>query len=100
VSFTLSSSLVSLSSRFEAISHKSLVLKCPEVEHLLVWRRTGNSVSRTEGRDKWWHEATPKVSNHSPPEVMFILNVSIGRLSSVRKLLLTVPSTFLGLWIY
>ena len=56
--------------------------QCPEVEHVLVLRRTGNPVSWTEGRDKWWHEETVKVPNYCPPEIMaaedpmFILYVS------------------------
>ncbi|KAF9793523.1 acetate--CoA ligase [Thelephora terrestris] len=44
--------------------------ECPEVEHVLVQRRTGNTVAWTEGRDKWWHEETLKVPNYCPPEVM------------------------------
>ncbi|KAF9788716.1 acetyl-CoA synthetase [Thelephora terrestris] len=43
---------------------------CPEVEHALVQRRTGNTVAWTKRRDKWWHEETPKVPNYYPPEVM------------------------------
>ncbi|KAF9777611.1 acetyl-coenzyme A synthetase [Thelephora terrestris] len=44
--------------------------ECPEVEHVLVHRRTGNTVAWTEGHDKWWHEETLKVPNYRPPEVM------------------------------
>ncbi len=29
----------------------------PTVEHVLVYRRMGNAVSWTEGRDVWWHDA-------------------------------------------
>ena len=56
--------------------------QCPEVEHVLVLQRTGNPVSWTAGRDKWWHEETIKVPNYCPPEIMasedplFILYVS------------------------
>jgi acetyl-CoA synthetase len=56
--------------------------ECPLVEHVLVFKRTGNSVPWTDGRDKWWHEETAKVPNYCPPEVMasedplFILYVS------------------------
>jgi len=56
--------------------------ECPEVEHVLVLKRTGNTVPWTQGRDKWWHEETLKVPNYCPPEVMaaedplFILYVS------------------------
>ena len=58
------------------------VKECPEVEHVLVYQRTGSTVPWTEGRDKWWHEEMLKVPNHCPPEIMaaedplFILYVS------------------------
>ena len=59
---------------------------CPEVEHVLVLKRTGNPVSWTEGRDKWWHEEALKVPSYCPPEIMaaedplFILYVSVQNL--------------------
>lgn len=55
---------------------------CPDVEHVLVLKRTGNTVPMQEGRDLWWHEETLKVPNYCPPEIMssedplFILYVS------------------------
>jgi len=67
---------------------------CPEVEHVLVLKRTGNPVAWTEGRDKWWHEETLKVSNYCPPEIMaaedplFILYVS-WEVPHFQKLCLT-----------
>ena len=58
----------------KAIATKAIVdaavKDCPEVEHVLVLKRTGNAVPWTEGRDKWWHEETIKVPNYCPPEVM------------------------------
>ena len=58
----------------KAIATKAIVdaavKDCPGVEHVLVLKRTGNAVSWTEGRDKWWHEETIKVPNYCPPEVM------------------------------
>ncbi|KAF9788739.1 hypothetical protein BJ322DRAFT_973166, partial [Thelephora terrestris] len=58
----------------KAIATKAIVdaalKECPQVEHVLVQRRTGNAVAWTEGRDKWWHEETLKVPNYCPPEVM------------------------------
>jgi acetyl-CoA synthetase len=30
--------------------------RCPQVENVLVVRRTGQDVDWTEGRDHWWHE--------------------------------------------
>jgi len=56
--------------------------QCSLVEHVLVLRRTGNSVPWTAARDKWWHEEILKVPNYCPPEIMsaedplFILYVS------------------------
>jgi len=46
------------------------VAQAKVVEHVLVLKRTGNEVSWTEGRDKWWHEETLKVPNYCPPEIM------------------------------
>jgi acetyl-CoA synthetase len=43
---------------------------CPHVEHVLVLKRTGNTVPWTEGRDKWWHDEVVGVPNYCPPEVM------------------------------
>ena len=56
--------------------------QCPDVEHVLVLKRTGNEVPWTAGRDLWWHEEIAKVPNYCPPEIMasedplFILYVS------------------------
>lgn len=58
--------------------------ECPDVQHVLVLKRTGNAVPWTEGRDKWWHEEVERVPNYCPPEVMasedplFILYVSLS----------------------
>lgn len=54
----------------------------PEVEHVLVLKRTGKSIPWVEGRDKWWHEEANKVPAYCAPEIMnsedplFILYVS------------------------
>jgi acetyl-CoA synthetase len=29
---------------------------CPTVKHVVVYKRTGSSVTMVEGRDHWWHE--------------------------------------------
>lgn len=61
----------------------SALKECPLVEHVLVLARTGNNVSWTPGRDKWWHEETARVPAYCPPEVLssedplFILYVSV-----------------------
>jgi acetyl-CoA synthetase len=36
--------------------------KCPTVEHVVVFQRTGSRVSMKPGRDHWWHEMTKTVS--------------------------------------
>ncbi len=60
--------------------------ECPNVEHVLVLKRTGKAVSWTEGRDKWWHDEAAKVPAYCPFEIMsaedplFILYVRIWRL--------------------
>ncbi|OWJ65638.1 acetate--CoA ligase [Inquilinus limosus] len=43
---------------------------CPEVDSVIVVRRTGGKVGWTEGRDLWLHEAAAKVSADCPPEEM------------------------------
>uniref|UniRef100_A0A8H7ND87 Acetyl-coenzyme A synthetase n=1 Tax=Bionectria ochroleuca TaxID=29856 RepID=A0A8H7ND87_BIOOC len=30
--------------------------QCPDVSHVLVYKRTGSEIPWTEGRDYWWHE--------------------------------------------
>ncbi|KAF8913539.1 acetate--CoA ligase [Mucidula mucida] len=44
--------------------------ECPDVEKVIVLKRTGNDVPMTRGRDVWWHEEIAKVPNYCPPEVM------------------------------
>ncbi|TSD88002.1 acetate--CoA ligase [Mycobacterium sp. KBS0706] len=43
---------------------------CPEVDTVVVVRRTGGKTGWTEGRDIWLHEAAAKVSADCPPEEM------------------------------
>ncbi|KAI9301978.1 acetyl-coenzyme A synthetase [Cunninghamella echinulata] len=40
------------------------------VEHVIVYRRTGSPVPWVEDRDVWWHEETAKVRSFCPPEPM------------------------------
>ncbi|MCO6452859.1 MAG: AMP-binding protein [Caldilineales bacterium] len=40
----------------------------PEVEHVIVHRRTGIDIPWTEGRDHWWHELIPAQSSSAPTE--------------------------------
>ncbi|WP_066515224.1 acetate--CoA ligase [Curtobacterium ammoniigenes] len=42
--------------------------QCPDVDAVLVVRRTGNDVAWTEGRDHWWHETVDPASPHHDPE--------------------------------
>ncbi|KAG9021760.1 acetyl-CoA synthetase [Tulasnella sp. JGI-2019a] len=44
--------------------------ECPDVQKVVVLRRTGNKVPWTEGRDVWWHEELALVPAYCPPEVM------------------------------
>ncbi|MFN9660850.1 MAG: acetate--CoA ligase [Cyanobacteriota bacterium] len=43
---------------------------CPTVEHVLVVRRTGESLALTPGRDHWWHELVPGQSADCAAEPM------------------------------
>jgi acetyl-CoA synthetase len=44
--------------------------QCPTVQHVVVYQRSGNPVSMTEGRDIWWHEAMEKAEAECPAEPM------------------------------
>jgi len=44
--------------------------KCPDVSHVLVYKRTGADVPWTKGRDWWWHEEVEKYPNYIAPESM------------------------------
>jgi acetyl-CoA synthetase len=44
------------------------LLKCPDVEHVLVVKRTGQDVEWTEGRDVWWEAVVGKQSAEHTPE--------------------------------
>jgi acetyl-CoA synthetase len=39
------------------------LVECPEVQKVLVVRRTGQDVAWTEGRDVWWHDVVDRQSN-------------------------------------
>jgi len=41
-----------------------------QIDACLVFRRTGNGVGWTEGRDVWWHEVVPAASADCPAEIM------------------------------
>jgi len=40
----------------------------PTVKHCIVYRRTGDEVPWTEGRDHWWHEICAEQSDECPTE--------------------------------
>jgi acetyl-CoA synthetase len=48
----------------------SAVKHCSFVEHVLVFKRTGNQIPWTQGRDKWWHEELARVPSYCPPVIM------------------------------
>ncbi len=58
--------------------------ECPEVEKVIVVRRTGGDVPMKEGRDLWWHEetASPDITDRCEPldmdseDPLFILYTS------------------------
>ena len=43
---------------------------CPDVRHVLVYKRTGGAINWVAGRDLWYHDETAKVPADCPPEVM------------------------------
>ncbi|KAK3683736.1 acetate-CoA ligase [Podospora appendiculata] len=42
--------------------------QCPDVTHVLVYKRTGADVPMTKGRDWWWHEEVDKWPSYIAPE--------------------------------
>jgi acetyl-CoA synthetase len=56
--------------------------QCPEVDTVIVVRRTGGAIDWVSGRDVWYHEECAKVSAHCPPaelsaeDPLFILYTS------------------------
>lgn len=58
------------------------VARCPQVEHVLVVRRTGQETAFSEGRDVWWHDIVDRQSAEHTPEAfdaehpLFILYTS------------------------
>jgi acetyl-CoA synthetase len=42
--------------------------QCPDVSHVLVYKRTGADVPMTPGRDYWWHEEVDKWPAYIAPE--------------------------------
>eukprot|EP00808_Paulinella_micropora_P026076 g39238.t1 len=43
---------------------------CPDVSHVLVYRRTGAGVNMVAGRDYYWHQEMAKERPYCPPEPM------------------------------
>ena len=46
------------------------VKKTPSIEHILVVKRTGSSISMEENRDVWWHDALASADAKCAPEEM------------------------------
>jgi acetyl-CoA synthetase len=44
--------------------------QCPDVSHVIVYKRTGTEVPWTKGRDYWWHEEVARYPCYIPPESM------------------------------
>ena len=41
---------------------------CPTIEKVVVYKRTGQEVAWTEGRDHWWHDLADAATADCPPE--------------------------------
>ncbi len=41
-----------------------------KIEHVVVFKRAGNDVNMTEGRDLWWHELMARAPLYCEPEAM------------------------------
>ena len=42
--------------------------QCPDVNNVLVFKRTGSPVPMQAGRDIWWHDEVAKYAPYCPPE--------------------------------
>ncbi|KAH6900182.1 hypothetical protein B0T10DRAFT_469843 [Thelonectria olida] len=75
--------------------------QCPDVSHVLVYKRTGSEIPWTEGRDWWWHEEVEKWPAYFPPEPMssedplFLLYTS-GSTGKPKGVLHTTAGYLLG----
>ncbi len=73
----------------------------PTVQHVVVLQRTGNAVTMTEGRDRWWHDlmatapATHKAKAHDSETPLFILYTS-GSTGKPKGVLHTSAGYLLG----
>jgi acetyl-CoA synthetase len=45
-------------------------VKGTSVKDVIVFKRTGQSVNWTDGRDHWWHELMANADNYCEPEIM------------------------------
>lgn len=75
--------------------------QCPNVEHVLVYKRTGSEIPWTSGRDYWWHEEVEKWPSYIPPTPMasedplFLLYTS-GSTGKPKGVLHTTAGYLLG----
>ncbi len=75
--------------------------ECPNLQHVVVYRRTGSEISWTPGRDHWWHELEVNASTDCPPEPvdsehpLFILYTS-GSTGKPKGILHTTAGYLLG----
>jgi acetyl-CoA synthetase len=75
--------------------------QCPDVRHVLVYKRTGAEVPMKKGRDLWWQEEVEKWPSYVAPEVMnsedplFLLYTS-GSTGKPKGLMHTTGGYLLG----
>jgi acetyl-CoA synthetase len=75
--------------------------QCPDVSHVLVYKRTGAEIPWTEGRDWWWHEEVEKWPSYIAPEIvnsedpLFLLYTS-GSTGKPKGVLHTTAGYLLG----
>jgi acetyl-CoA synthetase len=53
--------------RLKPIADEALK-NCPTVKHVVVYRRTGSTVTMQPGRDQWWHDLISKAPAECPAE--------------------------------
>ncbi len=75
--------------------------ECPEVNNVLVFKRTGNNVPWNKAKDHWWHEEVAKHRGFYPPvpvnseDPLFLLYTS-GSTGTPKGVLHTTAGYLLG----
>lgn len=77
------------------------LMKCPSIQHMIVYQRTGETITLQTQRDVWWHELIQTMPNFCPAEPLdsetplFILYTS-GSTGTPKGILHTTGGYMVG----